>query len=89
MVEFGRNFWRSSSGLHLYLVSQDHVHTASEYLPGWTFHNVSEQPVPVASHSPNKKMFLCVQTTPPMFHFVPVSSYHWDCSVAEKQERGF
>lgn len=83
--------WKKSSGGQLALqpISQDHAHTAPEYLQGWTFPTISGQSVTVLSLSSNKKMLHCAQTVPPVFQFVPVSSYHWDWSGAEKQGRGF
>lgn len=38
-----------------------------EYLHGWRLHNLSEQPLPVLSHS--KKMFPHVQREPPVLQF--------------------
>lgn len=43
------------------------------------WHNLPEQPASELSNSHSKKVFLHVQTEPPVFLFVPVAS----CSVAE------
>lgn len=80
MVEVGRDLWRSSCPAlllkqgHLEPVAQDHVQMAFEYLQGWRLDNFSGQPVPVLGHPYSEKVFPDVQTEPPVFQSVPITS---------------
>jgi len=41
---------------------------------GWGLHNLSDQRVPVVSHTHNKKVFPDAQREPLVFQFVPIAS---------------
>ena len=59
---------------HLESHAWDHVQRGFECLQGGRFLNLSGQPVPVITHPHNKKVLPDIQTEPPVFQFVPITS---------------
>lgn len=59
---------------HQEQVALDHVRRAFEYLQGLRFYNLPGQPAPGLSHLHSKKIFLYVQTEPPVFQVFPITT---------------
>lgn len=80
-IGWGWNYLWKSSGpatqvdlVEPELVAQNHVQLSSEYLQAWILHRLPGQPVLLLSYPHSEKVFPDVQTSAPVFQFVPTAS---------------